>query len=266
MGPDFVLKVNFRGDAGRLAREARVLALAPSAARTPRLETHGVTEGLEYSLLARVPGVPLSRAWPDLPVPSRRESVRQLAGALAALHRMDHPELPGERDLAGPHVLPLDRLHEQVTALEPVLGTAWGERLRAWLGPRAAALAPGEEVLAHGDPHLENVLWDEGHGLTLLDLEWSRRSLAEVDLEILAHFFREPARFVSPEDQARAQPEDYAEALEWLREDYPGLFAHPQRETRLAVLGVSRQLGFLVDQLPAPSPARLADLARAIAS
>ena len=111
---------------------------------------------------------------------------------------------------------------------------------------------------------LENMLWDDERGLTLLDLEWSRRSLPEVDLEILAHFFRDPARFVSPEDEASARPEDYAEALAWLEDDYPELFAHPARETRLRVLWVSRLLGFLVDQLPEPSPARLGELTSAL--
>jgi hypothetical protein len=153
-------------------------------------------------------------------------------------------------------------MHEQVEAIAPWVEAA---AVHTWIDDHAAVLLPGEEVLAHGDPHLENVLWDEDHGLTLLDLEWSRRSVAEVDLEILLHFFRDPARFVSPEDEARAHPEDYAAAPAWLREDYPELFLHPDRETRLRVLWVSRLLGFLVDEAPELSPERVTALRTALA-
>ena len=47
------------------------------------------------------------------------------------------------------------------------------------------AFDDADRGLAHGDPHLENVLWNGAHVTALLDLEWARPTWLHADLETL---------------------------------------------------------------------------------
>jgi aminoglycoside phosphotransferase (APT) family kinase protein len=214
LGPDFVLRLNVRGDPGRLLREAQ---------------------------LARRPG--LSRS-------ERHSATRQLAEALRALHAVQGPGLPQDPELDPPHVLPLERLLEQLQQiqLDPGLRRALQQRaISLW-----PAFDPSGRGLVHGDLHYGNVLWHEGQVTALLDLEWARESWLEVDLEILLAASADPAGFL-----AEGTPRDWGEAQALWEEHYPDLFAHPRRAERLLLLAISRQLGFLVDE-PHTLPDRLA--------
>jgi Ser/Thr protein kinase RdoA (MazF antagonist) len=101
--------------------------------------------------------------------------------------------------------------------------------------------------LVHGDPHLENVLWDGEHVSALLDLDWSRRSWLEVDLETLLSFCDHPFVFVAEDYEDRALARDYARVPGWLAAEYPQWFAHPRLADRLAVLHANRMVGILAD-------------------
>ncbi len=243
LGPGFVLRVNWRGDLGRLAREAQIAeALAPEA-RYPGVLTHGNDGEIEWIVTKRVAGAQLARAWVELTAEERKRAIRALVSALRALHQTRAPHLPGDRDLSPPHVLPLDRLLDLLrrAASTAPLDAGFAEEIEAFLVDRWPAFDDRGRGLVHGDPHLENVLWD-GTDVWLLDLEWSRRSWLEVDLEILLSVCDHPALFVSDEYAALARAEDYREVPDWLRDAYPELFSHPRREDRLAVLHIARTL------------------------
>ncbi|MCP3987075.1 MAG: aminoglycoside phosphotransferase family protein [bacterium] len=261
LGPDFALRVNWRGDLGRLAREALVAeALAPEA-RYPGVSGHGNDGQIEWILTRRVGGAQLGRAWCGLKSDERERAIHALAKALRALHSTDAPNLPVDRDLAPPHVLPLDRLlgllHRaaQATPLDP----GFAGEIEAFLVDRWPAFDDRGTGLVHGDPHLENVLWD-GDTLWLLDLEWSRRSWLEVDLEILLSVCDHPELFVSEDYEHLARGGDYRKVPGWLRDAYPELFAHPRLNDRLAVLHIARTLTLL-----GPDPLRLQHIRRALA-
>ncbi|MEZ4429120.1 MAG: phosphotransferase [Nannocystaceae bacterium] len=269
LGDGFALRVNFRGDLGRLKREAELAAQLPVSARYPGVLTCGDDGVIEWLLSRRVAGVALAHAWTDLEDRQRAQAIRDLADALRALHGVDARALAGDRELAPPHVLPLAPLVELIEKLADrrLLPLELAAALRRHVEGRWDAFDEGNVGLVHGDPHLENVLWDGAQVSAVLDLEWARRSYLECDLETLLSFFDHPRLFVAVEHEPRARAEDYAEAPAWLCDRYPELFAHPRLADRLGILHLSRTLT-IVDESPSPaavSPLRLAQL-RAVLS
>jgi aminoglycoside phosphotransferase (APT) family kinase protein len=260
LAPEFVLRVNYRGDLGRLGREAAVAARLPAEARYPGVLAHGVDGVIDWLIVRRVPGTELSRAWPGLAPSERRRAVSELAEILSVVHAVDAPGLPADRDMAPPHVLPLDRVEDQaarVAALAFVDGGMLADVASFIRGAWGAFDAQGRG-LVHGDPHLENVLCDGGHVTALIDLEWSRLSWIEVDLEILLSFCAFPAWFVAEDYEDQACAADYEQVPAWLAAAYPRWFAHPRLAERLAVLSLSRHLGALIDY-PPQRPVDVAD-------
>jgi hygromycin-B 7''-O-kinase len=260
LGEGFVLRVNNRGDVGRLRREADLALRLPAEARHPGVLDHGTAGELEWLLLRRVRGVVLSRAWPEMERRLRERAARELASALRAMHGVDGPDLPRDADLDPPHILPLDRLLDllaSVGAAGLIDGRLRGD-LEAFIRARWDAFDESGMGLVHGDPHLENVLWDGEHISALLDLDWSRRSWFEVDLEILLSFCAQPFLFVAADYEDRALADDYGEVRGWLEAEYPRWFAHPRLADRLAVLHVSRRLG-VIDEVPPSGPEDPAD-------
>ncbi len=253
LGRDVVVRVNPRGD-GSLRREAAISARVPAAVRYPAILGSGAAGGCDWMVTRRVPGVPLGAAWPALDPARRERAIRELAGALCALHAAPADGLPGDRDLEPPHVLPLDRLLELAAE---VAGAALLRRLERFVLDRRDAFDGAELVLVHGDPHLENVLWDGEHVSAVLDLEWSRRSWVEVDLEILLSICDDPALFATIGDDALA-PEQFAEVPGWLTAAAPAWFRSPRLRDRLDLLRLSRTLTCLEE---APDhPLRIAHL------
>lgn len=261
LAPDFVLRVNFRGDIGRLRREYDVAHVLPPAARYPGVAYYGTDGQIEWIVGQRVPGVVLSRVWPTLSPEQRRQATHELGHALATLHAVAMPSLPGDADLAPPHILPLPRLVGLIhrVAAADKLDNALARDLEAFVRERWDAFDDQSRGLVHGDPHLENVLWDGERISAVLDLEWSRNSWLEVDLETLLSFYNVPERFVSEQDEHLAHAEDYRDAPGWLAEAHPDLFAHPRLSDRLTVLHISRVLT-IVEEAQRPSPLRTAQL------
>jgi len=200
-------------------------------------------------VLRRVPGIVLSRAWPDMDRRQRRRAIEQLAAAMDALHRTK-VEVETPDCFVPPHTVRLDDL----LALLNEATTAWDAELMAeveqWVREHHGALEQSERALIHGDPHLENVLWDGNRLSALLDLEWSRVDVLEIDLEQLLSFFDHPWFFVAADYEDRARSEDYADAIGWLRECMPRWFEHPRLRERLGVLHISRELGLLHEYPP----------------
>jgi aminoglycoside phosphotransferase len=84
-------------------------------------------------------------------------------------------------------------------------------------GPLAGAV-----TCVHGDAHLGNALWKDGRLTALLDFEWVR--LGPPDLEIEPYLRADTAGLTHTE---------LGEALGWLAESYPAMFAGPDLVRRL---------------------------------
>jgi Phosphotransferase enzyme family len=225
----FVLRVN--AGARRLYREAAVAARLPPEARYPGVLDAGDDGTIEWLVTRRVRGDSLLGAWPAMSARRQESATRQLASALRAFHASPADDV----DLAPPHTLPLEALVALAREIEPAA--------EAFVIARWSAF-DGENIgLVHGDPHLENVLWD-GSELWLIDLEWSRRSWLECDLETLLAVADHPSLFAVSDYEEIG---DHREMPRWLRDEYPAWFAHPRLRERLEVLFVSRTLGLIAE-------------------
>lgn len=246
VGDELVVRVNWRGDIGRLRREAEIASAIPPEAKHPGVLAFGDDGDIEWLVLRRVPGIVLSRAWPDMSEAQRRTAIEQLALAMDALH-CSNVDVDTPAWFAPPHTVPLDDL----LALLAEATTPWDAELMAevadWIRARHFRLDDGSRDLVHGDPHFENVLWDGQQISALLDLEWSRRDVLECDIETLLSFFDHPWFFVAADYEHRARPEDYANAAIWLRACMPDWFEASDLLDRLGVLHISRELSLLAE-------------------
>lgn len=239
----------------RLLREARVLAALSSTGFVPKVLGRSQGEEGVATLLERIPGESLARAWPKLD-PGAREGCRdQILEILEKLWGQVDPGLPRDEEMNPPHVLPLSRSLDQVSRLETQaslpaeLASALRSRLEE-LGedfPEWSFDFPEATLgLVHGDPHFENWMVDPKGRVWLLDFEWSRRSVPEVDLEILLSFFFAPEDFASDPEVGLTAP-DFAGFSGAVLGRFLG--HHPQRTLarRLEFLHLSRTLSFVSD-------------------
>jgi len=225
------------GELGRLGREAAIAARLPREARYPEIVAVGRDDAQAWMITRRVPGVQLARAWPALAAAERERATRELAAALAAVHATPCDGIPD--DIRPPHTLALAPLLELCAETFPEAH----EYVQAHWG----AFDDADRGLVHGDPHLENVLWHDGHISALLDFEWSRPSWIHCDLEILLAVARDPKPFVAADLEALVDRAQFADVPRWLRAECPQWFAHPRLAERLTVLEISRLLGAIAD-------------------
>jgi aminoglycoside phosphotransferase (APT) family kinase protein len=245
LGDEVVLRVNWRG-VGRLAREARIAARVPREAKYPEILAVGDDDELEWMLTRRVPGVDLGRAWAGMSSALRERAIHELARALAAIHATPTDGIPD--DIMPPHTLPLDDLLDLFDDVRDIGGDRFTlDAAEAFVRERWDAFDDADRGLVHGDPHLENVVWDGEHVSAVIDLEWSRPSWIHADLEILLAVADHPALFASAEYEHEVIARDYADVPRWLAAAQPAWFAHPRLVDRLEVLFVSRTLGHLID-------------------
>jgi len=261
VGDELVLRINTRG-VGRLAREARIARRVPREALHPEILDVADDGEIEWMLTRRAKGIDLGRAWPALTTGQRERAIHQLTGALSAVHATDTTGIAD--DIRPPHTLPIEPL---ITLIETHIDdTAICALATHFVITRWGAFDAADRGLVHGDPHLENVMWDGERVSALLDLEWSRPSWIHADLEILLAIADAPAAFAAPDREHAVVASHYAELPRWLHAARPAWFAHPRLVERLEVLELSRLLGhFDDDPAAAASVERWEHVARALA-
>lgn len=254
---DLVLRICWRGDRTRLQREALILEHLPDAVPHVRLADAGSNHGLTWTLTHWVPGTMLSDSWADLDRSQQRTAAEQLGRALRALHAWaPSPEVRAALAARPPQVemsdvvgadlnpLPVDRalrLVEAAAHLENVdrqavvqLGEEI-ERLRS-VDPLKN---PSDDVVVHGDAHLNNVLWDGTRLAALIDFEWAR--LGPPDLEL----------------QPLLVADDATAVIRSVINAYPDIAAHPQFVERLWLYDLGATLRDLLVKAPIPATADL---------
>ena len=267
-----VLRICWRGDRDRFAREAAVTAALPPSVPYPEVLATGRDEDLAWQVTRAVDGAPLSQVWPTLSSAQRRNVIRQTGHILAALNAHPFPEhvnallaaprpavnpsleallgadlnpLPCRRALlligparALPHVDPVlvddvEACLRSLADMDPLGATAD----RPSIAPRTAP------ICVHGDAHLSNIVWRDGRIDALLDFEWAR--LGPPDLELEPYLRGSPDASNDAEDATR-------EILGWLAETHPTAFTHPDLIARLWLY----QLAFALRQLLIWAPDR----------
>ena len=249
IGDELVVRINWRGDIGRLRNEAVIAEALPPEAKHPGVLAFGDDGEIEWLVLRRVDGIVLSRAWPEMTTGQRRRAIEQLAEAMHAVHTTE-ADLETPPGFAPPHTVALDELLELVRSATTPWDTELMAEVAAWIHARHQVLDGTGRGLVHGDPHLENVLWDGERISALLDLEWSHVDVLECDTETLLSFFDHPWFFVAEDYEDRARAVDYADAAAWLRAAMPAWFQHPHRLDRLGLLHISRELSLLGENPP----------------
>ena len=233
-----VLRVCWRGDRERFAREAAVTRALPAGVPYPEVLEAGSDGDLAWQLTRFVEGVPLARLWPGLSQAERRDAGHQLGQALAALHAHRFPadvvaELAAPRPAGDPFAiigaditpLPLQRAESLLVAAkhEGLADSALIDHVAARFRELADADLPaGAVTCVHGDAHLGNALWKDGRLTALLDFEWVRLGPPDLELE---PYLRE--------DTAGLTDIELPEVLGWLAESYPAMFAGPNLVRRL---------------------------------
>jgi aminoglycoside phosphotransferase (APT) family kinase protein len=232
------LRVAWRGDRSRLAREAGLLGMLRGFLPVPQVLDCGGDDRLAWSLTARIPGTAYEHRCVLPAPPGLRDLAREVAGLLRALHSWPVPgELAEMLRYPETDPDPLRRAGSELVLLPPsaVLGLiplaaqlpfvdhgildAVAERLRE-LGDLPAA---DVEVLLHADFYLGNVMVHGGHVSALIDFEFSRMGPRDLELISVVRALDAEARL-----GIRRPP-----LLAWLAEDYPELFGAPGLHRRL---------------------------------
>jgi aminoglycoside phosphotransferase (APT) family kinase protein len=194
------LRVAWRGDRSRLAREAGLLGRLQGFLPVPEILDCGGDDRLSWSLAAGMPGAAYEHLCVQPAPPRLRDLAREVAALLRALHSWS---VPG--DLA-------DLLRQPGEDPDP-------KRL-AELGDLTTA---DGAVLLHGDFYLGNVLIHGDHVSALIDLEFAR--MGPRDLELIS-----VVRALDAETRLGIQRPPL---LAWLAEDYPELFGAADLHRRL---------------------------------
>ena len=231
------LRVAWRGDRSRLAREARLLGRLQGVVPVPEVLDVGGDDRLSWSLTTSVPGTTYEQLCVRPAVGSLRDLAREVAALLRDLHSWPVPadvtemlRRPGEdpdplRSAGAVLVLPpaaalgLIPLAGQLPFVDRGLLNAAAERLTEL----ASLMMPGGEVLLHGDFYLGNVLVHDGRVSALIDFEFAR--LGPPDLELIS--------VVRALDAERRLGVQRPPLLAWLAVDYPNLFSAPDLDKRL---------------------------------
>jgi aminoglycoside phosphotransferase (APT) family kinase protein len=232
------LRVAWRGDRSRLAREAELFERLRGILPVPEVRDCGGDDRLSWSLTAAIPGTAYEQLC-EQPAPAGlRNLAREVAALLRTLHSwpvphdlaemLKRPERdpdPLRRAGSGLVLLPpsaaleLIPLAAQLPFVDHGVLDAADGRLRD-LGDLMTA---NDEVLLHGDFYLSNVLVLGGHVTALIDFEFSR--MGPRDLELIS-----VVRALDAESRLGLHRPPF---LTWLAADYPGLFGAADLGRRL---------------------------------
>lgn len=226
----------------------------PPRTWTPRVLAHGGDLGADYLIVARRPGLPLSRQWPTMLPRDRRFAIAQLAEALDDLHRTPTPpDVPTLRrtthlldDGPGPTLRPL---WQAIGTLRrsPEPDHRLLDRVESIVSERAHLFDHFPiDHLIHGDLTFENILWDGRQITALLDFEWCRGGPPELDIDSITRYCTYPYAHVPEPDCHQQRPDDYADVLRWLAADLPELFAADDLGDRLLVTDIAFELHEMV--------------------
>lgn len=241
LAPAHVLRLSSGRFRASLKHEAKIEAFAANHINMPHIVSTGSIGGQEWMISDRVPGASLLGQWLSMERPERREAVRQLAHQLKVLHDLALPcdlenpwlkdavTIPGKSGDAyriPPQHYPAITQNLRTKDLMDETLLAEAEK---FLKERLALFETDQDVLIHGDPHFNNLIWD-GKTLTLLDFEVATRAPRDRELQTLIDFCADPQEFLpsstSPygvENTAAIGPKDMGDVMDWFKEDYPEL-------------------------------------------
>lgn len=266
---DRIVRVCWRGDIGRLGREAAVMPVLPAEIPRPEVLAVGDDGELAWTVTRRMPGQGLHVVWPALDDVERRKVVAQLADVLRALHAWQPPEPvrrlllehlrtrpSGPEAIVGADLCPLPVERAQGLAAHAVDSPGLG-LVESRLG-ELAGLDPYRNEprgIVHGDLHFANLLWDSGRITAVLDFEWVRLGPPDLDLLPLLR----SVDWAGSGDAELLPPREMARIFRWLAADHPQLFAPPDLPHRLWLYQLAHTVRELYTWPPAAPEEAAAD-------
>ncbi len=245
------LRVAWRGDRGRLAREADLLGRLRGVVPVPEVLDVGGDDRLSWSLSATVPGTPLDGVctWPA--PDGLRALAREAAGWLRALHSWPLPADLARvlrRPAADPDplrragaelvLLPASSARELIPVAKQLPFTDHGvlDAAAARLADLGDQPSADAHVLLHGDFYLGNVVVQDGRVSTLIDFEFARMGPRDLELISVIRALDAETRLGVPRPPL----------LAWLAEDYPELFAAPDLGRRLWLYALAHTVRHII--------------------
>ncbi len=264
--PEYLIRVNRRTD-GRLRREAYLSRHLPAAIPYPRVLAVSPSPDSDWVISRRVPGQPLSRAWPTLSEAERNRAVEQLAGMLKELHATPFPSnipsLEQPPQLVDPGFPdPTARLRSALKKL-PNLPNI-DHDLVAAIAREVERLTPSLRSssatnFVHGDLTFENLLWDGQKISAMIDFEWARSGPADLDLDILLRLSAYPFLHVAADYEDQTLAKDYAGIPTVLERCYPELWGCDGIVDRLVLYSIAYDVRALLRFPPKDHPSRLSE-------
>lgn len=257
-GP-YVIRVSADPNVRRLRYESLLSTYLPDEVGYPEIVTYGRAEFAEWLVIRRIKGEPLSRAWPNMSPRDRHTAIESLARRLRSLHDVP-PSAIGELtppftesdNLDCPHQLPAARVRELIERARHLRFVSHQllDQAHVLVNETEGAADADPTGLIHGDLHFENVLWDGTEVNALVDFEWARPGVPELDLDVILRFCADPFLHVADDYAHLAKRADYREVPTLLREHYPELFSYPRVRDRLRLFSLSYELRHLLLKPP----------------
>ncbi|HEV3360761.1 MAG TPA: phosphotransferase [Pseudonocardiaceae bacterium] len=223
-----VLRVCWRGDLDRPAREAALLTALPAEIPVPRPLDCGRDNELSWLLMPRMPGETLADTWASSSPGELRAYVRELGEVVRNVHAWQPSAeiaalldagAPADADnalaITGKSLIPLAR-NRQLRLVEYVrtLPFVPGDLLDAVVGRLTEQPVPGPKALLHGDLTPGNVLVRDGRISALLDWEWA---------------WLGPTSTESTLPMWWARVTSHPEFVDWLIAECPDIAANPRQ-------------------------------------
>lgn len=182
---DIVLRLSLAENSNKIRREVQLSELLGNKIGYPSNIATGVIEGYEWSISQRIEGVSLSEVWTELSWKERTLAAKQLWDIIKEVHSV---EIGQAQSLSSktPWYNALDK--EETTSRfkyyieKGIFTPKEGSIMLEVLAQFWDAFALDKPVLNHGDITKDNILWNDGKIVSLLDFEHSVIAPAAVDL------------------------------------------------------------------------------------
>lgn len=264
--PDFIIRVNRKPD-GRLRREAFLSRHLPADISYPEVMAVSSSRDSDWVITKRIPGRPLSRAWPSMADAQRRKAIEQIGSMLQSLHQTEFPTniamLVEPPQLIDPGFHnPTARLDAALVKLRK-LANVDVELVEA-IARQIRTLAPALQgvdasTFVHGDLTFENVMWDGSKVSALIDFEWSRPGPADLDLDILLRLSAYPFLHVAEDYEHETLAADYECIPKILEACYPELWDCEGVVDRLVLYAIAYDVRALLRFPPKAHASRLSE-------
>lgn len=192
---DKVLRLSLDKESDRITREVMLSKYLPKEVGYPENIALGRTEGFEWSLSKRIIGKPLSEVWNLLSFEERLSSIQQIVKIVNAVHSVDISKIDSlarknpwySQLIKEESMLSIERYYK-----ENLITSEQSQCMKKLFEQFYTYKSLVKPVLNHGDITADNLLWNEGRIVSLLDFDNSVIAPPELDMYSIINLALEP--------------------------------------------------------------------------